>query len=39
VDHGTETQTLYAGFGGVWAYERPAPQSYGVYLPVVLRNY
>jgi photosystem II stability/assembly factor-like uncharacterized protein len=39
VDHGTETQTLYAGFGGVWAFERPAPQSHLVYLPVVVRNY
>lgn len=27
VDSGTPTQTLYAGFGGVWAYSRPAPES------------
>jgi hypothetical protein len=26
VDDGTLTQTLYASFGGVWAYSRPAPQ-------------
>jgi photosystem II stability/assembly factor-like uncharacterized protein len=26
VDNGTVTQTLYAGFSGVWAYSRPAPQ-------------
>jgi photosystem II stability/assembly factor-like uncharacterized protein len=39
VDHDTETQTLYAGFGGVWAYKRPAPHAHGVYLPVVLRNH
>jgi glucose/arabinose dehydrogenase/photosystem II stability/assembly factor-like uncharacterized protein len=27
VDGGGITQTLYAGFDGVWAYDRPAPQS------------
>jgi photosystem II stability/assembly factor-like uncharacterized protein len=29
VDNGTLTQTLYAGFSGVWAYSRPAPQPGG----------
>ena len=27
VDSGTITQTLYAGFDGVWAYNRPSPQT------------
>lgn len=27
VDSGTITQTLYAGFDGVWFYNRPAPQT------------
>jgi hypothetical protein len=39
VDSGTVTQTLYAGFTGVWAYSRPALQPLRVYLPVVVRGY
>jgi photosystem II stability/assembly factor-like uncharacterized protein len=39
VDNGTVTQTLYAGWGGVWAYQRLAPQPIRVYLPVVLRGH
>ena len=27
VDDGTITQTLYAGFDGVWTYNRPSPQT------------
>jgi len=38
-DSGTETQTLYAGFTGVWAYSRQALQPIRVYLPVVVRGY
>ena len=38
-DSGTVTQTLYAGFTGVWAYSRPALQPVRVYLPVVVREY
>jgi photosystem II stability/assembly factor-like uncharacterized protein len=39
VDHGTVTQTLYAGFTGVWAHSRLAPQPHRIYLPLVLRSY
>ena len=39
VDHGAVTQTLYAGFTGVWSYSRPAPQPLRVYLPLVLRSW
>ena len=38
VDNGTLTQTLYAGFSGVWAYSRLAPQPFRIYLPLVMRN-
>jgi hypothetical protein len=37
VDKGTVTQTLYAGFDGVWANKRPAPQPTRIHLPLVLR--
>jgi photosystem II stability/assembly factor-like uncharacterized protein len=37
-DRGTVTQTLYAGFTGVWAHSREALQPLRVYLPVVLNN-
>jgi len=39
VDSGMVTQTLYAGFSGVWAYSRPAPQPWRVYLPLVVKSY
>jgi hypothetical protein len=39
VDRGTVTQTLYAGFDGLWAYRRPAPQPVRIYLPMVLKGY
>jgi photosystem II stability/assembly factor-like uncharacterized protein len=38
VDNGTVTQTLYAGFTGVWAYGRQALQPARVYLPLVVKN-
>jgi photosystem II stability/assembly factor-like uncharacterized protein len=38
-DGGTVTQTLYAGFTGVWAHSRPALQRNRVYLPVVIRAF
>jgi photosystem II stability/assembly factor-like uncharacterized protein len=38
VDSGTVTQTLYAGFTGVWAHSHPAQRRQNrVYLPVVIR--
>lgn len=30
------TQTVYAGFGGLWSYQRPIP-GFKVYLPLVLK--
>jgi photosystem II stability/assembly factor-like uncharacterized protein len=37
-DNGTITQTLYAGFNGVWAHSRQAMQPTRVHLPLVLRE-
>ena len=39
VDTGTPIQRFYAGFSGVWAYSRPAPQPSRVYLPGLLKSY
>ena len=38
-DNGTVTQTLYAGFTGVWTHSRQAMQPTRVYLPVVVSSY
>ena len=39
VDTGAPIQRFYAGFSGVWAYSRPAPQPNRVYLPGLLKSY
>ena len=45
VDNGTVTQTLYAGFSGVWSYIRQSPcysqppPSWLIYLPIIMKNY
>ena len=38
VDFGMDTQTLYAGFSGVWAHTRVGPLPEQVYLPVVIND-
>jgi photosystem II stability/assembly factor-like uncharacterized protein len=38
VDYGMDTQTLYAGFSGVWAHTRVGPLPEQVYLPVVIND-
>lgn len=38
VDFGMDTQTLYAGFSGVWAHSRVGPLPWRVYLPIAFKS-
>lgn len=36
-DAGLRTQTIYAGFAGVWSYRHPGPAPFAVFLPATAR--
>ena len=38
VDRGTDAQTIYIGYAGVWSYSQPLPLQV-VYLPIITKNY